>query len=162
MEDRTRRTVVFAQHTDRFFVENDKMTSYTEAKSEMSLESISFLPRVNDRVRKMLDQFSKDAIQNSNKHSVICGMFMSSRLQASVFMGKNYSDNLHSIKNTEDLTMKQMFDKSEKLITEQTDEIYGINKINWEDSLWKYLSLVGDEEVISLLHAKVYVMSDSV
>ena len=40
---------------------------------------------------------------------------MSSTLQASVFMGKNYSDNLHSIKNTEDLTMKQMFDKSETI-----------------------------------------------
>ena len=35
-------------------------------------------------------------------------------------------------------------------------------KINWEHSSWKYLSLVGDEEVISLLHTKVYVFSDSV
>ena len=57
---------------------------------------------------------------------------MSSTLEASVFMGKNYSENLHSIKNTgKDLTMKQMFDISEKLITEQSDEIYGVNTINW-------------------------------
>ena len=34
--------------------------------------------------------------------------------------------------------------------------------MNWEHSSWKYLSLVGDEEVISLLHTKVYVFSDSV
>ena len=34
---------------------------------------------------------------------------------ASVFMVKNYSDNLLSIKNTEDLTMKQMFGISEKI-----------------------------------------------
>ena len=87
---------------------------------------------------------------------------MSSELQASVFVVKSYSDNLHSIKNTEDLTKKQMFDISEKLITEQSDEIYGISKINWEHSSWKYLSLVGDEEVVSLLHTKVYVFSDSV
>ena len=87
---------------------------------------------------------------------------MSSTLQASVFMDKNYSDNLHSIKNTEDLTMKQMFDISEKLMSEQSDEIYGVNTINWEDSSWKYLSLVGDEEVISLSHTRVYVFSDSV
>ena len=71
--------------------------------------------------------------------------------------GKNYSDNWHSIKNTEDLTMKQMFDISEKLISEQSDEINGISTINWEHSSWKYLSLVGDEQVISLLHTKVYV-----
>ena len=33
--------------------------------------------------------------------------------------------------------------------------------INWEHSSWKYLSLVGDEQVISLLHTKVNVFSDS-
>ena len=49
---------------------------------------------------------------------------MSSTLEASVFMGKNYLDNCHSITNTKDLTMKQMFDISEKLISEQSDEIY--------------------------------------
>ena len=60
---------------------------------------------------------------------------MFSTLQASVFMGKNYSENLHSIKNTgKDFTMKQMFDISEKLITEPSDEIYGVNTINWCDS----------------------------
>ena len=87
---------------------------------------------------------------------------MSSTLQASVFMGKNYSDNLHSITNTEDLTMKQMFNISETLITEQSDEIYGVNTIDWEHSSWKHLSLVGGEKVISLLHTKFYVFSDSV
>ena len=58
--------------------------------------------------------------------------------------------------------MKQMFNISEKLTTEQSDEIYGVNPMNWEDSSWKHLSLIGDEEVISLSHAKVYVFSDSV
>ena len=151
-----------AQHTDRFIIENDETNSYAEAESELSLGSRSFLHRVNDQVRKRQNQSSKDATKDSDKHSVILGMFMSSTLQASVFMVKNYSDNWHSIKNTEDLTMKQMFDISEKLISEQSDEIYGVKTINWEDSSWKYLSLVGDEQVISLLHTKVYVFSDSV
>ena len=89
-------------------------------------------------------------------------MFMSSTLQASVFMVKNYSDNLHSIKSTgKDLTMKQMFDISEKLITEQ-GEIYGVKTIDFQDSSWKYLSLIGDEQVISLQRTKVYVFSASV
>ena len=48
---------------------------------------------------------------------------MSSTLEASVIKGKNYLENLNSIKNTgKDLTMKQMFDISEKLIGEQSDE----------------------------------------
>ena len=57
--------------------------------------------------------------------------------------------------------MKQMSDISEKLIVGQSDEIYGVTPINWEDSSWKQLSLVSDEEVISLSHAKVYVFLDS-
>ena len=78
-------------------------------------------------------------------------------------MGKNYLENLHSIKNTgKDPTMKQMFDISEKLIAEQSDEVYGVNTTNWCDSSWKHLSLIGDEEVIRVSHAKVYVFSDSV
>ena len=77
--------------------------------------------------------------------------------------GKNYSDNWHSIKNTgNSLTLKQMFDISELLIDGQPDEIFGVSQINWEDSLWKQLSLVNDEEVISLSHAKVYVFTDFV
>ena len=49
-------------------------------------------------------------------------------------MGKNYSENLHSIKNKgKDLTLKQMFHISEKLIAGQSDEIFGVTPINWED-----------------------------
>ena len=62
-------------------------------------------------------------------------------------MVKNYSGQFAFLKKkTEDLTMKHIFDISEKLITEQSGEIYGVNTINWEHSSWKYLSLTGDEE----------------
>ena len=105
MDDRTRRPVVCPQRgaPQHFVTEDD------EAESDLSLGSRSFLHRVNDRVRKMLDQSSKDATQDSNKHSVIWGMFMSSTLQASVFMGKNYSDKWHSITNTEDLNLRNWY-----------------------------------------------------
>ena len=39
---------------------------------------------------------------------------------------------------------------------------FGVSQISWDNSPWKQLSLVNDEEVISLSHAKVYVFSDSV
>ena len=86
---------------------------------------------------------------------------MSVTLESAVFIVKNYSDNWHSIKNTKDLTKKQMFDISAKLVSEQ-DDIYGVKNIDWENSSWKYLSLTGDEQVISLQRTKVYVFSDSV
>ena len=169
MEVRTVRPVseqppgLFTEHTDKNIVDDDDMDSDTDAESDMSLESRSFLYKVNDRVRKTQNQSSKGAIQDSNKHSSIWGMFMSSTLEATVLIGKNYLEILLSIKNRgKDLTMKQMFDISEKLITEQPDEIYGVNTIIWGDSAWKHLSLVSSEEVVSLSRAKVYVFSDSV
>ena len=90
----------FTQQTDRFVIDDDDMDSNTATESDLSLKSRSFLHGVNDRVRKILDQSSKDAMQDIDKHSLIWGLFMSSTLEASVFMGKNYSEILHSIKNT--------------------------------------------------------------
>ena len=61
----------FTQHTDRFVIDDDDMDSNTATESNISLKSRSFLHRVNDRVRKILYQSSKDAMQDSNKHSLI-------------------------------------------------------------------------------------------
>ena len=137
LEARTERLVSeqppgsFTQHTDRFVIDDDDMDSDTITESNLSLKSLSFLHRVTDRLRKILDQSSKDAMQDSNKHSLMWGIFMSSTLRASVSMVKHYSDNWNSVKNTgKDLTMKQMFDILEKLLAEQLDEIYGVNTIN--------------------------------
>ena len=49
-----------------------------------------------------------------------------------------------------------------QLTLEQSDGIFGVSHISWESSPWTQLSLVNDEEVISLSHAKVHVFSDSV
>ena len=58
--------------------------------------------------------------------------------------------------NTTDLTLKQMFDISTKLVSEQ-DEITGLETIGLENQSWKFLSLIGDERVINLQRTKVYV-----
>ena len=86
---------------------------------------------------------------------------MSVTMESAVFMGKNYLNNRHSITNTKDLTLKQMFDISARLVSEQ-NEIFGLETIGWENHSWKYLSLIGDERVINLQRTKVYVFSDSV
>ena len=135
------------------------MDSDTAAESDFSLKSSSFLNKMNDRLRKILDHSSKDAMQDIDKRFTI---WLATE-EASVFMGKNYLDILNSIKNIwENLTLKQMSDISEKLIVGQSDEIFGVSQVSWEDSSWKQLSLANDEGVISLSHAKGYVFSDSV
>ena len=82
-------------------------------------------------------------------------------MESTVFMGKNYLNNCQSIANTTDLTLKQMFDISTRLVSEQV-EISGLETIGWENQSWKQLSLIGDETIIDLQRAKVYVFSDSV
>ena len=92
---------------------------------------------------------------------MIWGMFITVTMESAVFMGKNYLNKCQSIANTSDLTLKQMFDISTRLVSEQ-DEISGLEIIGWENHSWKYLSLIGDERVINLQRTKVYVFSDSV
>ena len=87
---------------------------------------------------------------------------MAATMNAATFMGKNFMDNESSIKNSTDLTLKKMFDISEKLVSEQ-EEINNVDKIYWKNHSLKQLSLIGDETVINLQRTKkVYVFSDSV
>ena len=137
--DRTGQHVVCPQRgamPQQFIIGDD------EAELKLLLGSRSFLVWLNDQVRKRQKRSSM-------------------KLESALFMGMNYSDNQHSIKNTKDRKMKQMFDISEKMVSEQ-DEIYGVKTIDWEDYSWKYLSLIGDEQVISFQRTEVYVFSDSV
>ena len=88
-------------------------------------------------------------------------MFVAVTMDSATFMGKNFQDNHNSIVSTTDLTLKQMFGISAKLLGEQ-DEISNVDTIHWEKHSWKQLSLIGDETVINLQRPKVYVFSDSV
>ena len=81
-------------------------------------------------VEKPQKRSSMNVTENDEKHSLIWGVFMSVTLESAVFMGKNYLDNCHSITNTKDLTLKQMFDISARLVSEQ-DEISGMETIGW-------------------------------
>ena len=139
---------------DDKFVIDDDMDSDTITESDLSLKSRSLLHRVNDRVRTMLDQSSKDAMQDIDKRSIIWRMFVSSTLEASVFMGKNYSEILRSIKNTgKDVTLKQTFDISGKLIIEKSGEIKSAGKILHGDNyLWSMMKTSS----VSLMYRFMY------
>ena len=53
------------------FVIDDDMDSDIATESNRSLRSRSFLNRVNDRLRKILEHSSKDAMQDIDKRSVM-------------------------------------------------------------------------------------------
>ena len=131
-----------------------------DAELELSVESRSFVNRVNDQVRKRQKRIS-NVTGDGEEHSNILRMFMAVTMESATFMGKNFQDNQDYIVKTTDLTLKQMFDISAKLVSEQ-EEITSLETIGWENHSWKYMSLIGDERIINLQRTKVYVFSDSV
>ena len=134
-----------------------------EAESEtfvMGSDAAEFVNKVKDQVRKRQKRMSNVA-DTGEEHSIIWGMFMAATMNAATFMGKNFSGIQNSIMNSTDLTQKQMFDITAKLVGEQ-DEINNLDNIQWGKNSWRQLSLIGDDTVINLQHTKVYVFSDSV
>ena len=102
-----------------------------------------------------------DDAEDCTEHSIVWGMFMATTLNAVTFMGKSYSTMQNVVQNKEKITLKQMFD-----ITAQTihndEEIYCLDKIEYQRNTWTQLSLINDPVDIGLPSAKVYVFSDSV
>ena len=127
---------------------------------ELLVESRSFVNQVNDQVRKRQKRISNLAGQGE-EHSIIWRIFMAATMNSATFMVKTFQDNQNSIVNTTDLTLEKMFDIPAKLVGEQ-DETSNVDTIRWEKYSWKYLSLIGDETIINLQRAKVYVFSYSV
>ena len=109
--ERSGRPDVDPQREERphqFVIGND------ETELELSVESRSFVNRVNDQVRKRHKKFQM-LQEMEKKHSMIWGMFMTVTMESAAFMGKNYLNKCQSIVNTTDLTLKQMFDISTRL-----------------------------------------------
>ena len=75
-----------------------------EAELESSVESRSFVNRVNEQVRKRQKRISNFA-GDGEEHSIIWGMFMAVTTESAAFMGKNFQNNRNSIVNTTDLTL---------------------------------------------------------
>ena len=119
----------------QFVIGND------EAELELSVESRSFVNRVNDQVRQRRKRIS-NVTEHGEKHSMMWRMFMTVPMESAVLMGKNYLNNCQSIANTTDLPFKQMFGISTRLVSEQ-DEISGLETIGWEKHSWIDLSLIG-------------------
>ena len=111
----------------------DSANYQEEADSEifvMGSDAAEFVNKVKDQVRKRQKRMSNVA-DSGKEHSIIWGMFMTATRNAATFMGKNFMDNQNSIKNSTDLTLKKMFDISEKLVSE-LEEINNVDKIHWK------------------------------
>ena len=137
----------------------ENLNHQEEANSEnfvMGSDAAEFVNKVKDQVRNRQKRMSNVA-ESGEKHSIIWRMFMAATMNAATFMGKNFSTIQSFIMNSEDLTLKRMFDITAQLVNDE-EEIHGLDKIQWENS-WKRLLLLGAEKVIDLQRTKVNVLS---
>ena len=141
----------------------DNVNNQEGAESEtfvMGSGAAEFVNKVKDQVRSRKKRMSSVA-DSREEHSIIWGMFMAATMNAATFTGNIFSCIQNFIMNSRDLTLKQMFDITAKLVGEQ-DEINNLDNIHWRKNSWRQLSLIGDDSVINLQRTKVYVFSDSV
>ena len=102
IHDRTGKPVSVHQQEQAYF-ENFVMGS----------DAAEFVNKVKDQVRNRQKRMSSIA-ENCTEHSIIWRMFMATTLNAATFMGKNFSTVQSVVKNHESLTLKQMFDVSQR------------------------------------------------
>ena len=126
----------------------------------MGSDTTEFVNKVKNQVRIRQKRMSNVA-EDCTEHSITWGMFMATTLNAATFMGKSYSTMRNVVQNGEKITLKQMFDITAQTINND-EEIYCLDKIEYQRNTWTQQSLINDPVVIGLQSAKVYVFSDSV
>ena len=127
----------------------------------MGSDTTEFVNKVKNQVRIRQKRMSSDVAEDCTEHSIIWGMFMATTLNAATFMGKSYSTMRNVLQNEKRITLKQMFEISAATINND-EEVYCLDKIEYQRNTWTKLSLINDPVVIGLQSTKVYVFSDSV
>ena len=127
----------------------------------MGSDTTEFVNKVKNQVRIRQKRMSSDVAEDCTEHSIIWGMFMATTLNAATFMGKSYSTMRNVLQNEKRITLKQMFEISAATINND-EEVYCLDKIEYQRNTWTKLSLINDPVVIGLPSTKVYVFSDSV
>ena len=84
----------------------------------MGSDAAEFVNKVKDQVRNRQKRMS-NVVESGEKHSIMWGMFMAATLNATTFMGKNFSSVQNFVKNHEDFTLKQMFDVTAQLVNDR-------------------------------------------
>ena len=86
-----------------------------------------------------------DKMENLGVNAAVWRIFVSVTLQAAVHRGKDYSENLRSIKNQSMRSLKQLFHVNGKL---NQEEITSIPVIDWQQQMWQRTTLLTDKQFI--------------
>ena len=90
-------------------------------------------------------------------NAAIWGVFMSVTLEAAVRLGIDNTENMRSTKNQPKKSWRQLFQVTQKLITDQT-EITGLTTIDWRQPMWRETTLT--DRAVQFATAITFVFSD--
>ena len=83
-------------------------------------------------VRQKLSRLEGDEMLDVEVNGMIWRLFMSATMKAAVHLGQDYEENLRTTKNPDFEQVKHLFDVSQKLNLNQSEEIFGISVIDWK------------------------------
>ena len=115
------------------------------------------LPKDDGNYSRILNRFNG----NIEENVLICGMFIFSSLQAAIHLGPNYLANLEAYKNTNFEDIQSLFNITQKLILEHSEEILNVHRLESASLSWTR-SVLSHDQVIQWTKAKVLMYSDSV
>ena len=92
---------------------------------------------------------------------LICGMFMTSSMKAAIHLRPNTKSNSEICKNTKFEDIESVFNITQKLVREHSEEIQKVKCLEYSSPSWAR-SVLGNDQAIKWAKAKVCVYVDSV
>ena len=125
---------------------------------QISTDCVPHMEKVLSIVRQRYGL--RDNMENLVANAATWCIFMSVTLQVAVHSGTDFSENLRSTRNQSKKSLRQLFQVTRKLITDQT-EITCITTIDWQQLMWRETTLLSDKAA-QFATKKPFVFSDPV
>ena len=105
--------------------------------------------------------YSTFSIEAYKTNVLMCGMFMTSSMKAAIHLGPNYLSNSEIYKNTKFEKIESVFNITQKLVMEHSEEILIVKCLEHSSPSWAR-SEKADDQAIKWAKAKVCVHADTV
>ena len=126
--------------------ETEGNDEYWPHNLHISSNYVHHMEKVSSIVRQRYGRSPTDQMKDLDVNTAIWDIFMSVTLQAAVHLGKDYTEILRSTKNQPKKSLRQLFQVTERLITDQTKNT-GLTTNDWQHPVWRETTLLTDRAV---------------
>ena len=105
---------------------------------------------------------TKEELGETKKNILIWGLFMSSSMKAAIHFGQIFTKNLPVFKNTHVEYIQNLFNITQRLVTENSEEILNVKAFESSDPFMVKKTRMSHPQVIKWTQVTVHVYSDSV